>query len=282
MEQIDIMEQIELTALERMVASVSDKALQLLIRALCALVVLLIARLLINLLRKMVMKAMSLKSSNRSAINFIDSFIKFVLYALVISMIATWFGIDATSIVALVGSVGVAIGLALQGSLSNFAAGVLILVTTPFKVGDYIKECSSGNEGVVHEIGLFYTKLLTVDNKEIILPNGQLANSAMINSSAQKERKVTLSFDIAYSQNIEEAKAVVLACIQKDDRVKRPDEIQIFVSELSNHSIKLGARFWVATENYWPVYWSVLENVKVTFDEKNIEIPYNQLDVHLK
>lgn len=267
---------------ENALVNLSNKALQLFLRALGALIVLLIARLIINLLRKMIVKAISLKSTNKSAINFIDSFVKYALYAIVISMIATKFGVDATSIVALVGSAGVAIGLALQGSLSNFAAGILILVTSPFKVGDYIKECSSGNEGIVHEIGLFYTKLLTVDNKEIILPNGQLANSAMINSSSQKERKVAVTFDVSYKQDLAEVKDVVMNCIQKNELVTRKDEAQVFVSELSNHSIKIGARFWVENQNYWPVYWGILEEVKTAFDSKDIEIPYNQLDVHMK
>lgn len=270
----------ELGLFSKYIDMISENAMRLCIRALLALIVFLVFRFLINILRKMLRKAMSLKSDNKSAISFVDSFVKFALYALLIAMIATWFGVDAASIVAIVGSAGVAIGLAVQGSLSNFAAGILILLTSPFKVGDYIIEGTHNHEGTVEEIQMFYTKLLTVDNKEIILPNGQLANNSIINCTGQNERKVMLTFPISYNQNIAEAKAVLEECIAADSRILRPETAQIFVSELADHSIKLGTRFFVPTALYWDVYWNYLERVRNAFAEKNIEIPYNQLDVH--
>ena len=192
------------------------------------------------------------------------------------------FGVDAASIVALLGSAGVAIGLAVQGSLSNLAGGVLILLLKPFKVGDYIVEGSSGKEGTVKEIQIFYTKLLTYDNQTIILPNGNLANNTIVNVTAAESRRCDVKVSIAYSADIKKAKEVLTKVLSEDPDTIKEREHFVFVDELADSGINLCVRCWFKNEDFWQGKWRITEQCKYALDKAEIEIPFPQMDVHMR
>ena len=262
-------------------SSLPEKILNLGVRILLAVVFFLIGTQLIKLIRKILRKSMSRATVELGAIQFVDSFVKAALYVLLVLMLASSFGVDAASIVAVLGSAGVAIGLAVQGSLSNLAGGVLILMLKPFKVGDYIKESTDGKEGTVKEIQIFYTKLSTPDNQIIILPNGNLANSSLVNVTAQEFRRMDIKVGISYKADLKKAKEVLLQVLQEDEAVQKDKDMLVFVDELGSSSVILGVRCWLSQEDFWPGKWRITENCKLKLDENEITIPYNQLDVHL-
>lgn len=263
-------------------ANVLDGALDLGMRILLAVITLVVGTQLIKLLRKIVKKVLTKAEADIGVRQFLDSFLKVALYVVLGFIIAAGFGVDAASIVALLGSAGVAVGLALQGSLSNLAGGVLILVLKPFKVGDYIKEDAAGNEGTVSEIQMFYTKLLTGDNKTIILPNGTLANTSMTNVTLADKRRVDVMVGISYDADIKKAKEVLLSVITSDEEVLQNEDKLVFVDNLGDSAVIMGLRCWVKKENYWSVKFRLTENVKYALDEAGIGIPYPQMDVHVK
>jgi small conductance mechanosensitive channel len=280
-----IMENVEeivrFSALKEFWASLPEKAFNLGIRILLAVVFFLIGVQLIKLVRKIIRKSMNRANAEVGAVQFVDSFVKAALYVLMVLMLASSFGVDAASIVAVLGSAGVAIGLAVQGSLSNLAGGVLILILKPFKVGDYIKEGAGGNEGTVSEIQIFYTKLVTPDNQTIILPNGNLANSSLINVTAQEFRRLDIKIGISYKADLIKAKTVLREVLQEDVAVQKDRDMLVFVDELAGSSVILGVRCWLAQADFWEGKWRITEHCKLKLDENEIEIPYNQLDVHL-
>lgn len=212
---------------------------------------------------------------------FLYSFIKATLYLLLIFIILTLFGVTTASVVAILGSAGLTLGLALQGSLSNFAGGVIILLMKPFKVGDYIIEDTHKNEGVVEEISLFYTKLVTNDNKNIMIPNGVLANSSMTNVTTNGKRRVEISVGISYQADIRKAKEVMQTVLEEETACLKEEEMIVFVSELADSSVTMGIRFWTSTQDYWEARWRVTENIKYALDENEIEIPFPHMDVTL-
>lgn len=189
-------------------------------------------------------------------------------------------GVDTSSIVALVGSVGLTLGLALQGSLSNFAGGVLILILKPFRIGDYI--IIGGNEGTVTSIDIFYTKLVTFDNRLLIMPNGVLSNTNIVNVTNEPRRRLDINLPINYSENIKKVRDILLNIVQNHEMVLQDLDITVVVNSFDPSSINIGLRVWVATENYWPLKWGLLEQIKSQFDENEITIQLNQLDVNLK
>ena len=213
---------------------------------------------------------------------FVDSFLKFILYFLLLFSIAAKFGVDTASVAALIASGGVAIGLALQGSLSNFAGGVLILLLKPFEVGDYIIEDTNKNEGTVKEIQIFYTKLSTIDNKTIVIPNGILTNNSLTNATAKDERRLDLKVSISYEADLKKAKTLIENLLREDPSTIKEEEINVFVDDLADSAVIIGARAWVKSEEYWATRWRLLEEIKLTLDENEIEIPYPQLAVHMK
>jgi small conductance mechanosensitive channel len=221
-------------------------------------------------------------SVDKGVRQFVDSLVKFVLYAILIFSIGSKFGLDTTSVAAALASCGVAIGLALQGSLSNFAGGVLILVLKPFVVGDYIVEDNKGREGTVKEIQLFYTKLLTVDNRTVIIPNGSLANTSLTNVTAQDKRRLDLSVGISYDADLKMAKELIEGLFRADEDILKEEGINVFVDNLGDSSVVIGARGWVKKDAYWTTKWRLTENIKLTLDENGIEIPFNQVVVHVK
>ncbi|MCM1087390.1 MAG: mechanosensitive ion channel family protein [Muribaculaceae bacterium] len=273
-------EEIDVSLIESYLQTLPEKALHFGIRVLLALIALFIGMQLIKLIRKIFRKSMERSHADVGVMQFLDSFIKTALYVLLGFMIASGFGLDAASVVALLGSVGVAIGLAIQGSLSNFAGGVLILLLKPFKIGDYIITVDQ-NQGTVTEIQLFYTKLTTADNRMIVIPNGELSNSSMTNVSAMPRRRIDISVGISYRADIKEARKIIMKLLEADEGVLQEEEKVVFVDMLGESAVILGVRFHTATENYWETKWRVQENIKYALDEGGIEIPYNQLDVHM-
>jgi len=268
--------------LKSYLSALPEKALNLGIRVLLAVVVFVIGVQLIKLVRSIIRKSMKRANAEVGAVQFVDSFVKAALYMVLVLMIASSFGLDAASIVAVLGSAGVAIGLAVQGSLSNLAGGVLILILKPFKVGDYIREDSSGKEGTVTEIQIFYTKLLTFDNQTVILPNGNLANNSLVNVSAEACRRMDIRVGISYRADLKKAKEVLRQVLEDDGKTVKDRDMLVFVDELAESAVVLGVRCWFAQEDFWSGKWRVTENCKLALDEAGIEIPYNQLDVHVK
>ncbi|MCI8874864.1 MAG: mechanosensitive ion channel [Lachnospiraceae bacterium] len=249
---------------------------------LLAVVVYAVGARIIKLVRSMVRRWMERADADIGVKQFIDSLVKYFLYFILVVIILTFFGVTTASVVAVLGSAGLALGLAVQGTLSNFAGGVLILLLKPFHVGDYIIEDTHGNEGTVTEITIFYTKLSTGDNKIIVIPNGSLANSSLTNVTHSKKRRMDLEVGISYDSDLKKAKDILYRLADEErDRLKS-EEILVFVSELAASEVKIGLRFWVKTEDYWNVRWRLLESIKLSLDEAEIEIPYQKLDVQVK
>lgn len=267
--------------IQEFVKTLPEKALGLGIRIVLALIFFAIGSWLIKLARKFINKSMTRAGAETGVKQFVDSFVKSASYIVLVFFLASYFGVDAASIVALLGSAGVAIGLAVQGSLSNLAGGVLILILKPFVVGDYIKESASGKEGTVTEIQIFYTKLLTAENQVVVLPNGALANTSIINYTSAKIRRVNIVVGISYKADIKKAKEVIENVLKRDEKVLKDKEIIVFVDELASSSVNLCVRCWFNNEDYWQGKWRITENCKLALDEAGIEIPFNQLDVHL-
>lgn len=235
----------------------------------------------IGLIIKIIRKSMVRHDFEAGVIQFLTSFIRAVCYVVLAIMILTLFGISASSVAAAVASLGLTAGLALQGSLSNFAGGVLILLLRPFVVGDYIREDTHGNEGTVAEITVFYTKLKTIDHKLVVIPNGPLANSSLTNFTMGNTRVVHLVVGISYQDNIKRAKQIIEDIINNEEYYIKESDMKIYVDSLGESSVMIGLRFEVPTENYWEVRWRTLETIKNKFDENGITIPFNQLDVHM-
>ncbi len=267
--------------IQKFLSTLPEKALNLGLRIFLAAIFFLIGARLIKLLRKIIRRSMERANAELGVIQFVDSFVKATLYAVLVMGLASSFGLDAASVVAVLGSAGVALGLAVQGSLSNLAGGVLILALKPFKVGDYIKESYSGQEGTVTEIQIFYTKLLTPDNQTVILPNGNLANNSLVNITMQEVRRMDVTVGISYHADLLNAKEVLLGILETDEAVLKDRERLVFVSELGSSSVQLGVRCWFRQEDFWKGKWRVTEACKLKLDENGIEIAYDQLDVHL-
>ena len=213
-----------------------------------ALVAFFIGRLVIRWIRKIVRRSFERSGADKGVEQFVDSLLKYGLYALLVFSLISSLGFDTTSVAAVLASGGVAIGLALQGSLSNFAGGVLILLLKPFVVGDYIIEDTNGKEGTVKEIQIFYTKLSTIDNKTIVIPNGMLTNNSITNATAKDERQLDLRVGISYDADIRQAKSVIENLLIKDECIIKNEQINVFVHELADNAVVLGIRAWVKNE----------------------------------
>lgn len=224
-------------------------------------------------------KLLNRKSIDPSLQPFLKSLIKNVLRVLLIFSVLATLGVKMTSFVAVIGAAGLAIGLSLQGTLQNFAGGVIILTIRPFKVGDYIQ--AQGFEGTVSAIYIFNTVMHTIDNKRVVIPNGKLSNESVINYSAEKTRRVDMVFGIHYDDDIKKAKEILEKLIQEDPRVLPDPKYMINVAGLGDSSVNLNCRPWVKTEDYWDLYWDFQEKVKIAFDEAGITIPFPQRDVHM-
>jgi small conductance mechanosensitive channel len=211
---------------------------------------------------------------------FLGNILYAVLLVAVIIAAVDQLGVNTTSLLAVFGAAGLAVGLALQNSLSNFSAGVMLIIFRPFKVGDFIE--AAGVTGVVEEVQIFNTLLKTPDNREIIVPNGQIYSGTITNFSARDTRRIDLVFGIGYDDDIKKAKQLIEQIMTADDRILKEPAAAVALGELADSSVNINVRPWVKSENYWPVRADLLENVKAAFDANGISIPFPQRDVHMK
>ena len=245
-----------------------------------ALIIFLVGRLLISLVNKLVAKLLSRRHVDAGVQSFVKSFVNILLTILLIVAIISKLGVDTTSFAALLASAGVAVGMALSGNLQNFAGGLIILLFRPFRVGDFI-ECQ-GVSGAVKEIQIFHTILTSPDNKVIYVPNGGLSSGNIINYSREATRRVDWTFTFEYGEDYNKVESVINRLIAADERILNTPAPFVNLIALADSSVNVVVRVWVKSENYWTVNYDVLEAVKAAFDREGIEIPFNQLDVHLK
>ena len=258
------------------IPAVVDAALHMII----ALILFAIGKKLVKLLLKLLRASFDKSSMEEGVAHFLLSNIKFALYAVLILILCQFLGFATSSIIALLGSAGLAVGLALQGSLANFAGGVLILMMKPFVVGDYI--VVGDLEGTVIGIDIVYTKLQMVDNKTVVLPNGKLADSNIINVTNQDKRRIDLEIGVSYDANLQQVRHVLQEIIKDQEEILAGEPVDVVVGALNSSSVDMAVHVWVKKENYWPVRWRMLEQIKLRFDQEGIEIPFNQLDVTVK
>ena len=259
------------TYLEKYMPSLISFLVQLVV----AIVILLIGIKVIKSVVKIIKKGFDKSRMDAAVASFLANFI-------LVMALLSGFGVATGSVIAVLGSAGLTVGMALQGSLSNFAGGVLILLMKPFSVGDYIVDGSSGTEGTVKDINLFYTRLLTIDNKMVMIPNGKLADSCITNVSMMDKRMLDLRVTVSYSTDLAFAKSVLESVVTSADTMLRDEPSNVFVSELQDSAIELGARIWVKNEDYWNTKWQLTEEIKTAFDKNNIEIPFPQMDVNIQ
>ena len=251
----------QLGVVERYLDQLPDRVLSLGVRAILAIVVFLIGSRLIAFVRRIIRGALERSSASTEAVQFLDSAMKALLYLVLTFTILQLFGMDAASFATVIGSVGVTVGLAVQGSLTNCIGGILILTLKPFKVGDYIIEDTNKNEGVVQQISIFYTKLATGDNKVILIPNGTLANSSLTNVTDEPERRVDLQVGISYRADIRKARETVMKLLEEHPATLEQRERNVYVDSLGDSSVVLGIRFWTKKEDYWKTRWEMLYQV---------------------
>ena len=250
-----------------------------LVKAATALVVLIVGLFLIKLINKFVAKVFARIKMDPALESFISSLVSIALKVLLFITVVGMVGVEITSFIALLGGAGVAVGMALSGTLQNFAGGVMILLLKPFKVGDFIE--AQGYTGIVKEIQIFSTILTTLDNKTVIIPNSPIATSSMVNYSTQPNRRIDLTFGIAYDDDIDQAKAILKEIVDADEQVLETPAAQIVVGELGDNSVNLYLRPWVKSADYWDVYFALTEKVKKAFDQKGISFPFPQQDVYM-
>ena len=250
--------------------------------AIIALIVFFIGTRIIKGIIKVFHKAMSLKDIDPGVETFLESVLRWILYIILITIILGLFGITTTSISAAVAGLGVTIGLALQGALSNFAGGILILLMHPFRVGDYIIEHATGQEGTVSKINIIYTTLKMLDGRLVQIPNGTLSAASITNCTAQSYRLFNETVGISYDADIKKAKEIMYDIAEHQDHRTSDSDIQVFVAELADSAVMIGLRFPINIDYFWLVKWNTLEEIKRRFDKEGVEICFNQLDVHLK
>ena len=228
----------------------------------------------IKLINIGVAKFFERKDYDRTLETFLEDFINNGLKVLLFVMVITQVGVETSSLIAMLGAAGLALGLALQGSLSNFAGGILILIFKPFKVGDFIS--AQGSEGTVKQITVFNTKLVTFGNQEVIIPNGNLSNDKIINYSSEGVRRENLVIGISYDSSIQKAKDLILELCEADENIMTVEgkEAMVVVTELADSSVNLSIRYWTTTETFWPTKFKMIEHIKAAFDREGIEIPF--------
>lgn len=264
--------------LEKLLDFIIDKAFDILFAIIFLYVGLKIAK----FITKIIKKSFEKTYMEDSVEGFLLSLIRGLLNILVFIMTATIVGFQVASLVTILGTASLAIGLALQGSLSNFAGGVLILIMKPFKVGDYIIENDKKCEGTVAAIDIFYTRLRTFDNKIIVIPNGNITANSIVNLSMEKYRRLDITVGVSYNSDIEKVKKILNDIIKSSEYYNKNMDMNVFVDSLGESSMIMGVRCYVSTENYWAAKWEITENIKKKFDENNIVIPYNQLEISVK
>ena len=249
-------------------------------KVLGAIVVYILGNMIIKWLSRSFERVLEKRDTDASLKPFLKSLFGALLKTLLIVSVLGMLGVEMTSFIAILGAAGLAVGMALSGTLQNFAGGVVILLFKPYKVGDFIE--AQGYTGVVKEIQIFTTVLLTTDNKTVIIPNGPLATGSLINYSAQETRRVDLSYGIAYGDSVAKAREILLGVIKADPRILKDPEPFIGLGELADSSVNLTTRVWVKTEDYWGVFFDMNEKAYNAFNEGGITIPFPQMDVHLE
>lgn len=249
------------------------------IRFVVGLVILIGGFILANIVSRLAVRQLEKSGMDNAVAGFLGGILKAIVIAAVILMALSHVGIQTTSFIAILGAAGLAIGLSLQGSLANFASGVLIMVYRPFKYGDYVD--AGGIGGTVMGIELFTTILKTPDNRKVVVPNSQITSSPITNFSQHPTRRVDMVVRISYNADLRKAKAVLMRVLEEDERVLQDPAPRVSVNELADSSVNLIVRPWVKSEDYWTFFWETMEKIKLTLDEEDIEIPFPQLDVHL-
>ncbi|MFI8378506.1 mechanosensitive ion channel family protein [Leeuwenhoekiella sp. NPDC079379] len=258
-----------------------DKIIDFLPSLIAAVIMLVVGFYIIKFINRLVKKFFAKKDYDLTLEKFIADLINWTLKILLFVLVVTQLGVESASLVAVIGAAGLAIGLALQGSLANFAGGVLILLLRPFKVGDWIS--AQGVDGTVKEISIFNTRLITFGNQEAVIPNGKLSNDNIINFSSQGIRRNAQTWGISYDSDIKLAKDILLSLVNEQDTVLHDPhpEPMIVVTELADSSVNLSLRFWATNEDYWALHWFILEEGKRRLEEQGIVIPFPQRDVHV-
>jgi len=249
------------------------------LRAIAAILIFIIGRWVARALRNMTRRMMTKKEVEPTIVSFVCNLVYITLLVFVVIAAINQIGVQTTSFIAVIGAAGLAIGLALQGSLANFAAGFLLILFRPFKVGDYIE--GAGTAGVVEKIQVFVTELKTPDNKAVIIPNSKLTGDNIINYSAKDTRRVDMVFGVSYGDDLPKVKKVLEDVLSQDARILKDPAPTIAVMELADSSVNFAVRPWVKTADYWGVYFDLTEHVKMRFDEEGISIPFPQRDVHM-
>lgn len=244
-----------------------------------ALVILFIGKLIAKLISKTTKKVLTKKEFDKTVVSFIGSLIYGIFIIITFIVAISHLGFNTSSLVAIVGAAGLAIGLALQGSLSNFASGILLITLKPFKAGNFVEV--AGTAGIVEEINIFATQLRTGDNKTVIIPNGSITSSNITNFSAKPMRRIDLIIGVSYSADLAQTKAILTEIASSHELVLKDEAITVGVSELADSSVNFVVRPWVKTADYWPVYFDLLETIKVELDKAGIEIPFPQVSVHV-
>ena len=266
--------------LDTLVQRMSEKGIDLLLQLLLAIVIWIVGSYLIKTFKKVIIKSMEKKGVDPSLKSFLGSLITAVLYVMLVIITISTIGVQTSSLVAVLGAAGLAIGLALQGSLSNFAGGVLIIIFRPFNVGDFIEMGSMS--GTVKEIQIFQTFLDTPDNKRVVIPNGQLSNNSLINYTRTPTRRIDMKFSVGYNSDIKLVRNLIEETINKNGFVLKDHEILVRLETLADSSMIFVVKVWALNENYWDVYYDITENIKNNFDKNGIEIPYPKMDVNIK
>ena len=256
---------------------VNNYVVDFVISLILAVIILVIGFAFVNYLIKKICKAKAFEKLDKNAKNFLFNFVGTALKAIVVLTAVIVLGVPQSSVVAVLGSCGLAIGLALQGGLSNIASGIIILFCKPFHVGDFI--ISGGVSGVVKDIGIYYTSITTADNQDIHVPNSSLANSTITNLSTESIRRIDFDFNIAYSSDIDLTRKVLLATAAMNDMVLKDPTPEVFITAHGESAVTVRLRLWCNSENYWTVNFDMWEDVKKAFDKFEIEIPYNHLNV---
>jgi small conductance mechanosensitive channel len=265
--------------METITAKIAELGTAYGLRIVGAIAILILGRIAVGIIASVVNRMLRRSKTDETLAKFLVSLTKFALLAFVVIAVLHTLGIQTTSFIAVIGAAGLAIGFALQGSLSNFASGVMLMVFRPFKTGDYIE--AGGTSGVVVSVHIFNTVLKTPDNKKVIVPNGKITGDNIVNYSAMEMRRVGLVFGIGYDDDIRKAKETLERILNEDNRILKDPAPVVAVSELGDSSVNFVARPWVKTADYWGVYFDLTEKVKLTFDEQGISIPFPQRDIHM-
>ncbi len=260
--------------------SILNFCLDLAWKIVLAILVLVIGNLLIKFILKKITTGKAAQKMDPTALTFINSFLKIGLYAVLVVCIVGILGVETASVVTVLATCGAALALALQGSLSNMAGGLMLLIFRPFRVGDFLEAC--GNSGTVIEVGIFYTVVRTGDNRHVTIPNGSLLNSVMINYSKEKDRRVDIELSVAYGTDVEKAKDVVMAIVDRHEKILKDPAPFIRMTAMADSSLKITLRVWTDSAEYWGVKFDLTEDINKAFAENAISIPFPQMDVHVK